>query len=166
MRPLRMGTLGTVLVLLAIALSPGVASAAGGQDSRNAENTFTKWRTTETAVPPVIAHMAGIVGGDVGAGSYAGEIVSLSVTGTTKTIDAIYHFNGSIHAFTASVHVVQTGLVNGSTAVITGRVTDGWLKDNLVEGQYTQVTCEQAPGVFGTCFSGTLDVRRGTKPED
>jgi hypothetical protein len=56
--------------------------------------------------------------------------------------------------------------VNGSTAVITGRVTEGLLRGNLVAGEYTQVTCEQAQGVFGTCFQGALDVLRGTKPED
>ena len=81
-------------------------------------------------------------------------------------IDAVYHFTGSRHSFTASVHVVQTGLVNGSTAVITGRVTEGWLKDNLVAGEYTQVVCEQAPGLFGTCFQGTLDILRGSKSGD
>ena len=30
----------------------------------------------------------------------------------------------------------------------------------------SQVTCEQAPGVFGTCFQGTLDILRGSKPGD
>jgi hypothetical protein len=153
------------VALLTLSLAAGVASADGGRDHRNAENTFTKWRTT-VGVAPVIVNMAGVVGGDVGTGTFAGEVLSLTVVGTTKTIDAAYHFTGSIHSFNASVHVVQTGLTNGSTAVITGRVTDGWRKDNLVEGEYTQVTCEQAPGVFGTCFQGTLDILRGTKSDD
>lgn len=162
-------TLTAAVVLLALSLGAGMVSADGGRDHRNAENTFIKWRTT-LGVAPVIVNMAGVVGGDVGAGTFAGEVLSLTVNTTTtpatKVIDAAYHFTGSRHSFTALVHVVQTGLTNGSTAVITGRVTSGWLKDNLVEGAYTQVTCEQAPGVFGTCFQGTLDILRGSKPRD
>jgi hypothetical protein len=148
--------LATAACLLALALSPAVVSAAGGRDSRNAENTFTKYISTY----PV---MAGVVGGDVGVGTYAGEILSLDVTNTGLVIDAVYDFEGSTHSFTAIVHVVQTGFTDGSTATITGRVTSGWLKGNQVSGQYTQITCEQTPGVFGTCFQGTLDVLRGSK---
>ncbi|HEY3337725.1 MAG TPA: hypothetical protein VGK18_04420, partial [Propionicimonas sp.] len=95
-------------------------------------------------VPPVVRNMAGIVGGDVGDGTFTGEVLSVTVTGTTKVLDASYHFSGSTRAFSAAVHVVQSGLVDGSTAVITGRVSEGWLKGNLVAGDYTQVTCEQA----------------------
>lgn len=160
----RVLALTAAVMLLTLAAGSGAASADGGRDHRNAENTFTKWVTAVPGVPPVIRNMAGIVGGDVGNGTFVGEVLSVTVTGTTKVLDAAYHFNGSTHAFSASVHVVQTGLVNGSTAVITGWVTEGWLKDNQVAGEYTQVTCEQAPGVFGTCFQGTLDILRGSKP--
>jgi hypothetical protein len=151
--------------LMTLTLGAAMASA-DSRDHRNAENTFTKWVTAVPGVPPVIKNMAGMVGGDVGDGTFTGEVLSVTVTGTTKVLDAAYHFGGSTHTFSASVHVVQSGLVNGSTAVITGRVTEGWLKDNLVAGEYTQVTCEQAPGVFGTCFQGTLDILRGSKPAD
>lgn len=157
----------SIVVLVAIAILgavvPSMALAGAPRDHNNAENTFTKWRTTAGAAP-VIVNMAGVVGGDVGGGTFAGEVLSLSVSGTTKTIDALYHFNGSDHAFTAPVHVVQTGLTNGATAVITGHVSAGWLKGSDVVGKYTQITCEQSPGVFGTCFQGTLDILRGSAP--
>ncbi len=156
--------LATAACLLALALSPAVVSAAGGSDSRNAENTFTKWATTETPVPPVLFDMAGIVGGDVGTGTFAGEVYSLNAGPTVLVIDAAYHFNGSRHSFTALVHVVQTGYAPGSKAVITGRVTEGWLKGNLVAAGYTVITCTQAPN--GTCFQGWLDILRGTKSGD
>ena len=175
MNPVRAGTTTTLkrigtrvlavtaaVVLLALSLGVAAASADDGRDHRNAENTFTKW-VTGPGVAPVLANMAGVVGGDVGAGAFAGEVLSKVVVGTTATIDARYHFNGSRHSFSASVHVVQTGIVDGSKAVIIGWVTDGWLKGNRVTGEYTQVTCEKAPGVFGTCFKGTLDIRRGSK---
>jgi hypothetical protein len=160
----RVLALTAAVLLLTLAVGAGAVSADGGRDHRNAENTFTKWVTAVPGVPPVIRNMAGIVGGDVGNGTFVGEVLSVTVTGTTKVLDATYHFNGSTHAFSASVHVVQTGLVDGSTAVITGRVTSGWLEGNAVAGAYTQITCEQTPGVFGTCFQGTLDILRGSKP--
>jgi hypothetical protein len=156
--------------LLTLSLGAGMVSADVGRDNRNAENTFTKWVTTQPPVAPVLKNMAGVVGGDVGAGTFAGEVLTLSLitttTPTTKVINAAYHFNGSRHSFTALVHVVQTGLTDGSTAVITGQVTEGWLKGNLVEGEYTQIQCQQAPGVVGTCFQGMLDILRGSKAGD
>lgn len=149
------------VALLTLSLSTGVALAGGGRDSRNAENTFTKWATTQTPVGPVLFFMAGVVGGDVGDGTYAGEVLALSVTDTGLVIDANYRFLGSTHAFSASVQVVQTGFDVGATALITGRVTEGWLKGNLVQGEYTKISCAEAPD--GTCYQGTLDILRGTK---
>ena len=80
----------------------------------------------------------------------------------TRVIDAVYHFNGSEHAFTAQMHVVATGHAAGDTAVLTGRVTAGWLKGNLVSAEYTQGTCTHG-GVTTTCFQGSLAILRGTK---
>ena len=143
-RALALGAVGTLLVL---ALSAGVASADGGRHHGDAENTFTKY----VAAYPI---MAGVVGGDVGTGVYAGEILKYT-PGTTTVIEALYHFNGSRHTFTALVHVEQTGL----HAVIIGVVTEGWRRGDPVEGKYTQISCSQAPS--GTCFQGTLDILRG-----
>lgn len=168
MRPIRIGmatglkgsrrravALMAAVTLVALALSAGVASADGGRHRHDAENTFTKY----VSAYPI---MAGVVGGDVGDGIYAGEILKRTAgTATTPTvIEALYHFNGSRHSFTALVHVEQTGL----KAVISGVVTDGWLKGHPVVGQYTQITCTQAPS--GVCFQGTLDIRRGSKSKD
>ncbi len=154
------------VLLLTVSLGAGVVAADGGRDHhgdggrdhRKAENTFTKW-VTGPGVAPVLANMAGVVGGDVGAGAFAGEVMTKTLTATGAVIDAFYHFNGSRHSFTASVHVVQTGL----TAVITGRVTEGWLKGNRVAGEYTQTTCPASPAAGNTCFQGRLDILRGSK---
>jgi hypothetical protein len=145
-----------VVVLLTLALGAGVASA-DSRDHRNAENTYTKWIVG-------YPNMAGVVGGDVGTGTFAGEILTRVVSGDTVTIDAIYHFIGSIHSFTADVHVVQTGLDYGATSVITGTVTNGWLKGNQVQGAYLVIDCSEAANRH--CFDGSVDVLRGTKPED
>ena len=53
-----------------------------------------------------------------------------------------------------------------ASAVTTGRVTDGWLKDNEVRGEYTQTTCLASPAAGHTCFQGTLDILRGSKSWD
>jgi hypothetical protein len=142
--------------LLALSLGSGTALADGARSHRNADNTFTKWITDFDA-----GTMSGFVGGDVGAGTYAGQILHLEVTDAGFVIDATYRFSGSRHAFTALVHVVQTGFVDGSTAVISGRVTAGWLEGNRVNGAYTQIACGQAPS--GSCFQGTLDILRGDR---
>jgi hypothetical protein len=139
-------------MLLTISLGGGTALADGRR--ANAENTFTKWIDVYPA-------MTGVVGGDVGAGTYSGEILSLTITTDGVVIDASYHFNGLRHAFTALVHVVQTGFTDGSEAVITGQVTQGWLRGSPVQGEYTQIACAQAPS--GSCFQGVLDVLRGDR---
>ena len=143
------------------------AFADDNREQRNAETTFTKW-ITGPGPAPIVASMGGVVGGDVGAGSFTGEVLSLvdnPLPDGTRVIDAVYHFNGSEHSFTALMHVVATGHAIGDTAALTGRVTDGWLAGNLVTAEYTQVICTHG-GVTGTCFQGTLEILRGTKTAD
>lgn len=152
----------TGVALLTLSLSSGVSSADDSSRHRNAENTFTKWVISSTPAPPVLADMAGVVGGDVGRGTFSGEVLGIDGDGQPETpalIHAHYHFNGRFHSFTADVHVTQ--ILN--KAVIIGVVTDGWLEGNLVEGEYTQITCDH-DGPTSDCFRGTLDILRGTKP--
>ena len=127
-----------ILMLVTIVLvTAGVA--AGAQQS-----TFTKWVTTAPA-------MAGVVGGACGNGVYAGEILKYT-EGPTTVIEALYHFNGSKHVFSALVHVEQTGM----KAVISGVVSEGWMKGNSVQGEFTQIATTQSPN--GTAFRGTLNI--------
>jgi hypothetical protein len=107
--------------------------------------TFTKWMVGEGP------SMAGVVGGAVGEGAYVGQVLDLT-QGPTAVIEARYQFNGSKQSFTALVHVEQTGL----EAVISGVVTDGWGKGNLLKGEYTEIKCEH-DGVTTDCWQGTVD---------
>lgn len=156
-------------VLMTLTLGAAMASA-DSRDHRNAENTFTKW-ITGPGPAPIVASMAGVVGGDVGAGTFTGEVLTLvdspapPLGDGTRVINAAYHFNGSRHSFMALMHVVATGHAFGDTAVLTGVVTEGWLAGNRIEAEYTQGTCTHN-GLTTTCFQGTLDILRGTKPED
>jgi hypothetical protein len=108
--------------------------------------TFTKWMIGEGP------GMAGVVGGAVGEGTYAGKVLDFN-PGPTAVIEATYQFNGSKRPFTALVHVEQTGL----QAVITGVVTDGWGKGNRVKGEYTEIKCDH-DGITTDCWRGTLDI--------
>jgi len=139
------------VTFMGLSLRPGEASANDDWDQSDAENTFTKWLTT-------YPNMAGVVGGDVGRGTFAGEILNLTPGSASSPtfIEANYHFNGKHHSFTAHVFVSQLGL----KAVIIGVVTDGWLKGNTVEGEYTQIKCSH-DHTTTDCFQGTLDILRG-----
>jgi len=121
---------------------------------------FTKWVTGTPPGPGVLANMAGIivggdVGGDVGDGTFTGEVLLNEPTATGRHIVADYHLHGSKHSFTARVDVVQTGAGPGAHAVITGVVTDGWLKDHAVAGEYT--IFPPCTGL-GNCIEVTLDI--------
>ncbi len=120
--------------------------------------TFTKWITAFPNQPGLIANMAGVVGGDVGSGLYAGEVLKMStdnVTGVTEIV-AFYRFNGPAHSFSALVRILQTGAVTGSKAVIAGAVTDGWLKGHAVAGEFTQIAIDHDGG---TGYQGSLDIK-------
>ena len=127
-----------------ILIAAAVILTTAGVVASAQQSTFTKWVTTAPT-------MAGVVGGACGSGVYAGEILKYT-EGPTTVIEALYHFKGSMHVFSALVHVEQTGM----KAVITGVVTEGWQKGNEVKGEYTQIATKQSPN--GTAFQGTLDI--------
>ena len=115
-------------------------------DDRAAEATFTKWMVGEGP------EMVGIVGGAVGAGTYAGRVLDYT-PGPTQVIAALYGFHGAERSFTALVHVEQTGL----DGVVRGVVMDGWRKGAGVSGQFREVQCEH-DGVTTDCWQGSITV--------
>lgn len=166
----RLVALVSAVALVTLVLGAGMVSADNSRYHRNAETTFQKW-ITGPGPAPIVASMAGVVGGDVGDGTFTGEVLTLvdnpapPAGDGTRVINAVYHFNGSKHSFTASMHVVATGHLFGDTATLTGLVTAGWLKGDMVTAEYTQGTCTHG-GVTSTCFTGTLQILRGTKSKD
>ena len=153
-----------LLALVLVATSAGVALAYSNDPRGHTfDNTFTKWVTSWPQTPPtkdMPANMVGIVGGDVGAGTYTGEVISTNTVGNITSIEAFYHFNGSKHTFTAQLNVTQDE--SAGTATITGHITEGWLRGASVTGEYTVLAVcpiETPDNVFGTvCFQGTLHV--------
>lgn len=145
-----------------------VGATAGATLAYNSEakghtfdSTFTKWVTTWPPTENVPANMVGVVGGDVGPGTYTGEVISASTVDNITSIEAFYHFNGSKHAFTAHLYITQDESVG--TATITGEVTEGWLKGASVIGEYNVLalcSIDTPDNAFGTvCFQGALHVQ-------
>jgi hypothetical protein len=106
--------------------------------------------------------LAGTVGGDVGEGTFTGETLTATSNdgGVTTIIKAVYRILGSKHSFTANIDAVQTRFDNNGvitvSGVITGVITDGWLKGGALEGGYTRYACPK--GANGFCFDGTLAI--------
>lgn len=152
-------------ILLGLVLVTTAARAALSYNSdvkgHTFDNTFTKWVTTSPPAPGVLANMVGVVGGEVGPGTYTGEVIRVNTMGNITSIEAVYHFNGSRHAFTAELNVTQDE--TAGTATITGYVTEGWLKGASVTGEYTVLAVcpmETPDNAYGTlCFQGTLHVQ-------
>lgn len=152
-----LAALAIVAVTLLLQTQPTQADGQGqrgGGANRNVHVTFTKY-VVDYPSCGVLANMAGVVGGDVGDGTYTGELLFQSVVGEVWKGEALYHFHGPTHSFTALVHVEQTGL----HAVITGVVTDGWLKGHAVKGEYTQINCGQSGPDFPNCYEGALNIK-------
>ena len=166
--------------LLAFALATSLAMVvlvhpAAGQpvradtSVRTADVTFTKWMTNLPNDPSAAgASMAGVVGGDVGDGTYAGIVLSDDTTSMPGFWlgHALYSFIGSEHTFVANNFITEDDTVSPITATLRGRVIVGWMKGAWITGEYTQFdTCPiPTPGnVFGTlCFQGTLHLRLKT----
>ena len=152
-------------ILLGLVLVGTTAGAALAYNSEaqghTFDDTFTKWVTTSKPAEGVLANMVGVVGGDVGPGEYKGEVISMNTVGNITNIEALYHFNGSKHAFTAELNITQDE--SAGTATITGYVTEGWLKGASVIGEYNVLAVcpmETPDNAYGTmCFQGVLHVQ-------
>ncbi len=159
-RPARTLALIVATALMALTLGAGLTLANNGRPHVEAENTFTKWITGTPFAPGDVLDMAGVVGGDVGHGTFAGTVLSVTDFAVDPLVlNATYGFTGSRHTFTALMHIVQTG----THAVLIGVVIDGWMKGHQVQGKYAVVTCTHGADT-GQCFSGTLDILQAFKP--
>jgi hypothetical protein len=169
--------------MIALALAVGTAASlavvaqarptAGGwrDDGRHgsANVTFTKWVTGLPADPSTLAGvpMAGVVGGDVGRGVFAGKVISDDTTSKPGfwLAQALYGFIGTKHSFVAYNFITENDTTSPITATIRGVVIKGWMRGARVTGGYRQWdTCPiPTPGnVFGSvCFQGTLHLQLG-----
>jgi hypothetical protein len=168
-----MGLMLAVIVAAGFAVSAqagtgGKAQPDGARAKRNADVTFTKWVTSPPENPPTLAgiSMAGVVGGDVGQGTYSGMVISDDRESKPGfwLAQALYGFRGSEHSFVAHNLITEDDTASPVTATIRGFVTSGWMTGARVTGEYTLLDpCPiSTPGnVLGTaCFQGTLHLQR------
>jgi len=168
-------TIGLVLAVVltagfavtARAGAAGKASSDGGSNRRNVDVTFTKWVTSPPDDPSTLAgiSMAGVVGGDVGQGTYSGMVMSDDTTSRSGfwLAQALYGFRGSKHSFVAHNLITEDDTATPITGTIRGYVVSGWMNGAIVTGEYTRLDpCPiPTPGnVLGAvCFQGTLHLR-------
>ena len=154
-----------------IAVSSGVALADGGPDHqpRSADATFTKWAVRGPTGPGSLAGvlMIGVVGGDVGPGRFAGEVLSDDTVSKPGfwLAHVRYELYGNEHSFIADIQVTEDDTKVPITATIRGVVAHGWMKGARVTAEYTQIDACPIPtpgDVFGTiCWQGTIHLQRG-----
>lgn len=172
-----MGSTLAVAVAVSFAAASGQARTAilgnasgpadGGRSQRTADVTFTKWVTSLPADPSTLAgvSMAGVVGGDVGPGVFAGRVLHDDTTSRPGfwLAQALYGFIGGKHSFLAYNNITENDGTNPITATIRGIVVGGWMSGARVTGEYTTLSSCPIPtpgNVFGTvCFQGTLHLQ-------
>ena len=169
----------TMVLTLAVVLAAGFAVTAqagtagkaasdGGGKRRNADVTFTKWVTSLPEDQSTLAgiSMAGVVGGEVGQGTYSGMVISDDRASRPGfwLAQALYGFTGSEHSFIAHNLITEDDTASPITGTIRGYVISGWMRGAIVTGEYTMLDPCPIPtpdNVFGTtCFQGTLHLQR------
>lgn len=159
---------------LALVVSPAVIAQArpaadSGRAAQSADVTFTKWVTNVPSDPSTLAgaSMIGLVGGDVGSGTYAGIVLKDDTTSKPGfwLAKALYGFFGSGHAFVARNTITEDDEATPITATIKGVVMWGWMKGARVTGEYTMLDPCPIPtsnNAFGSvCFQGSLHLELG-----
>ena len=68
----------------------------GDRDHRDARATFTKWVTAFPNQPGEIANFGGVVGGDVGNGTFTGEVLLFNPGATARTSVTSWPFTASM----------------------------------------------------------------------
>jgi hypothetical protein len=155
---LTFGALAVLAVALLFQTSITRADAhgqKGDRSHRDAKVNFTKWITGDPNLPGLLETLEGVVGGDVGKGTFAGEVLKETVTGDLDEIVAFYHFTGSKHSFSAIVHL-DFNLVT-LKAVVIGVVTDGWLKGQALSGEMWAL--EEFEG-HSPAFAARIEIER------
>ena len=149
-----------LIAVLVVAASIAAASAQThtriahhGKGPADLELTYTKW------IAPGLPNLVGVVGGDI-VGKFGGAVYERTVTGNTVYLDAIYIVIAPDPARSFTAHVKGTEDLTTLKAVLDGRVVDGFMKRAHVHVNFDVISnCAQSPS--GTCFQGTISVRRG-----
>jgi hypothetical protein len=150
-------------LVAALVLVAGVATAAArthpqsrGDTQSGISLTYTKW------FAPGFPNMVGTVGGDI-SGQFGGAVLRATPdsTGRFVHLSAIYIVVAPNPSQSLSMRVDGVQDNQSGTAVLDGRVVDGYLWGAHVHAEYKVINnCAQASG--GVCFQGTIKVQKRT----
>jgi hypothetical protein len=149
MNRIRNFILATFAALAATLVSP-VSSALAGQSPGNSQVvvTFTKW-VLDTGVMP------GVVGGELGNGVFAGQLLGgvPKADGKILKLDARY---GVVVDCGRSFNAVIHGTMNSQTGigVLNGVIVDGWLTGAQVTVRFQALPSSE----HGMIFVGTITI--------
>ena len=148
---------GLIAVLV---LATGITAASAQTQNRMAhdkaasiELTYTKW------FAPGFPNMVGVVGGDI-VGQFGGAVLEATPdpTGRFIRLTAIYIVVAPDPSRSLTIRVEGAQDNQSGTAVLDGRVVDGWLTGARVHAEYRVISCTQSSD--HTCFQGTISVKR------
>ena len=153
---------GLIAVLVLVA---GITAASAQTENRKGhgkraglELTYTKW------FDPNFPHMVGVVGGDIN-GTFGGAVLDgrPDPAGGFQ-LTAIYIVIAPDPSRSLTIHVEGVEDPSG-TAVLKGRVVDGFLKGARAHAEYeVNRSCTLSPD--GVCFEGTISIKRRSGDDD
>ena len=166
-----------VSMLVAIVLLTLISPVMADRDNeRDVVVKFTKWVTSTVPADPATATpmrflMAGVTGGHIGAGTFIGEVLDRKQSGgiTTKIVSlhAIYEVQAGAFSFTA---LIRGGSGVEEIGLLDGVILNGWKAGSRVHVKFkTEASCREntnPPGVFPSCFRGTIRVERDSDRSD
>ena len=150
-----------------VVLTPISPVMADRDNERDVVVKFTKWVTSiAPATPPQELQrilMAGVTGGDIGAGTFVGEVLdrkeSSGLTAKIVSLHAIYEVHAGAFSFTA---LIQGGSGTEEIGLLDGVILNGWRAGARVHVEFkTEASCREntnPAGVFPSCFRGTIRV--------
>jgi hypothetical protein len=153
-----MGVAGLVAALMLVAGATTASARTHTQSRHETEPglslTYTKW------FAPGFPNMVGTVGGDI-AGQFGGAVLRAvpDTTGRFIRLSAVYIVVAPDPSQSLTMRVDGVQDNQSGTAVLDGRVVDGYLWGAHVHAEYRVIgSCAQASG--GVCFQGTITVER------
>jgi hypothetical protein len=148
MKKIRNLTFATLAALAAALALPTSTALADQPDNTQVVVTFTKWIIAGGVMP-------GIVGGELGNGVFAGQVLSQVriADGNISKVDVRY---GVVVGGGRSFDAVLHGTSNSQTGigVLSGFITEGWLTGAQVQVRWQRL----ASAEHGAIFVGTLTI--------
>lgn len=154
------GLIAVLVVATCITAASAQTQNRSGHGKRaGLELTYTKW------FDPGFPNMVGVVGGDI-VGQFGGAVLEAKpdATGHFVRLRAIYIVVAPDPSRSLTIRVKGAQDIQSGTAVLDGRVVDGWLTGARAHAEYKVISCTQSPD--NTCFQGTISIKDRSEDSD